>query len=91
MRANMAASELDLDGIYNVGTGTETSVNTLYAALTRALGIDRLAEHGPAKPGEQLRSVLDGTRLRKTANLPDPLTIEQGMERTVAWLRSRTA
>ncbi|HEY0370927.1 MAG TPA: NAD-dependent epimerase/dehydratase family protein [Thermoanaerobaculia bacterium] len=89
VRANMAASELDLDGIYNVGTGTETSVNQLYNALTRALGIDRAAEYGPAKPGEQMRSVLDGRRLRKTANLPEPLTIDQGMQRTVSWVRSR--
>jgi UDP-glucose 4-epimerase len=89
VRANMAASELDLDGIYNVGTGTETSVNTLYAAITRALGIDRQAEHGPAKAGEQMRSVLDGSRLRKAASLPDPVQIEEGLRRTVEWLRSR--
>jgi UDP-glucose 4-epimerase len=89
VRANVAASELDLDGIYNVGTGTETSVNALYAALTRALGIDTPAEHGPAKAGEQLRSVLDGSRLRKTANLPEPVQIEEGMRRTVEWLRGR--
>jgi UDP-glucose 4-epimerase len=87
VRANMAASELDLDGIYNVGTGTETSVNTLYAAITRALDIDRAAEHGPAKAGEQMRSVLDGTRLRKTAKLPEPVQIEEGLRRTVEWLR----
>ncbi|HEX6096853.1 MAG TPA: NAD-dependent epimerase/dehydratase family protein [Thermoanaerobaculia bacterium] len=89
VRANMAASELDLDGIYNVGTGTETSVNTLYAAITQALGIDRQAEHGPAKAGEQMRSVLDGSRLRKAANIPDPVQIEEGLRRTVEWLRSR--
>lgn len=87
VRANMAASELDLDGIYNVGTGTETSVNALYAALTRALSIDTPPEHGPAKAGEQMRSVLDGTRLRKAANLPEPVQIEEGMRRTVEWLR----
>lgn len=89
VRANMAASELDLDGIYNVGTGTETSVNALYAALTRALGIDTPPEHGPAKAGEQLRSVLDGSRLRNAANLPEPVQIEEGMRRTVEWLRGR--
>ena len=89
VRANMAASELDLDGIFNVGTGVETSVNQLYAAITRALGIDRNAEYGPAKAGEQLRSVLDGSRLRKTASLPEPVPLDQGLRRTVAWLRNR--
>jgi UDP-glucose 4-epimerase len=89
MRANMAASELELDGIFNVGTGVETSVNDLYAALTRALGIDRPAEHGPAKAGEQMRSVLDGSRLRQAANLPDPVQIDEGLRRTVEWLHAR--
>jgi UDP-glucose 4-epimerase len=89
VRANMAASELDLDGIYNVGTGTETSVNALYAALTRVLGIDTPAEHGPAKAGEQLRSILDGSRLRNAANLPEPVQVEDGLRRTVEWLRGQ--
>jgi UDP-glucose 4-epimerase len=89
MRANMAASELDLDGIFNVGTGIETSVNALYAALTRALGSDVRAEHGPAKAGEQMRSVLDGSKLRKAANLPEPVRLDEGLRRTVEWLRSR--
>ncbi|HET8796542.1 MAG TPA: NAD-dependent epimerase/dehydratase family protein [Thermoanaerobaculia bacterium] len=89
VRANMAASELDLDGIYNVGTGVETSVNALYAALTRALGIDRAADYGPAKAGEQVRSVLDGSKLRKLAGLPEPVTLDEGMRRTVEWMRRR--
>jgi UDP-glucose 4-epimerase len=88
VRANMAASEQDVDGIFNVGTGVETSVNELYAGLSEALGIDRPAEHGPAKAGEQLRSVLDGTKLRKLASLPEPVGLREGLRRTVEWIRS---
>jgi UDP-glucose 4-epimerase len=88
VRANMAASELDTDGIFNVGTGVETSVNTLYDELTRALGIDAKAEHGPAKAGEQLRSVLDGTKLRNLAGLPEPVALSEGLRQTVDWLRT---
>jgi UDP-glucose 4-epimerase len=88
VRANMAASAQDVDGIFNVGTGVETSVNELYAGLSEALGIDRAAEHGPAKAGEQLRSVLDGTKLRKLASLPEPVDLREGLRRTVEWIRS---
>lgn len=87
VRANMAASELDLDGIYNVGTGVEVSVNELYDALSKAIGIDAPADHGPHKAGEQLRSVLDGSKLRQTADLPEPVTLEEGLRKTVEWLR----
>jgi UDP-glucose 4-epimerase len=88
MRANMAVSESDLTGIFNVGTGRETSVNELYATLCNAIGSNAKAEHGPAKAGEQMRSVLDGSKLRKAAGLPEPVLIEEGIRRTVEWLRS---
>jgi UDP-glucose 4-epimerase len=88
VRANMAASEHDIDGIFNVGTGVETSVVQLYEALTDALDIHTGAEHGPAKAGEQMRSVLDGTRLRTLAALPEPVGLQEGLQQTVAWLRS---
>ena len=91
VRANMAASELDLDGIFNVGTGIETSVNELYAELCNALGVQPNAEHGPAKAGEQMRSVLDGTKLRAAAGLPEPVRMAEGLRRTAAWLRTMYA
>lgn len=87
VRANMAASERDLEGVYNVGTGVETSVNELYDELRRAIGFDRDAEHGPAKPGEQMRSVLDAAKLRTEGGLPSFVTLRDGFAETVAWLR----
>lgn len=86
VRANMAASEIDADGIFNVGTGIETSVNALYDAICDAVAIRAEAEHGPAKAGEQIRSVLDGAKLRKLAGLPEPVTLAEGLRRTVAWM-----
>jgi len=91
VRANMAVSELDLDGIFNVGTGVETSVNELYALLCDVLGVDAAAEHGPAKAGEQIRSVLDATKLWTLAQLPPRTSLRDGLERTLAWMRSGIA
>jgi UDP-glucose 4-epimerase len=91
VRANMAASERDLEGIYNVGTGVETSVNELYDELRRAIAFDRDAEHGPAKPGEQMRSVLDATKLRTTGGLPPFVSLKDGIAQTVEWLRGVSA
>ncbi|HEV7765063.1 MAG TPA: NAD-dependent epimerase/dehydratase family protein [Thermoanaerobaculia bacterium] len=87
VRANMAASENEADGIFNVGTGIETSVNELYNAICDAVAIRAEAEHGPAKAGEQVRSVLDGSKLRKLAGLPEPVTLAEGLRRTVAWMK----
>ncbi len=91
VRANVAAAELALDGIFNVGTGVETSVNQLYAALCEAIGVARDPEHGPAKSGEQMRSVLDGRRLRSLAGLPEPVSLADGLRKTVEGMKASTA
>ena len=87
VRANMAVSERDLPGAFNVGTGVETSVTTLASLIAAAAGKPLHARHAAAKPGEQKRSVLDGTRLRSVADLPSPRTLEQGLPETLLFLR----
>ena len=89
VRANLAVSSGDVSGVFNVGTGVETSVNQLFARLNAIVGTHAAATHGPAKAGEQLRSVLDGRRLRRLGSLPDPVALDEGLRRTVEWLRSR--
>ncbi|HWD24275.1 MAG TPA: NAD-dependent epimerase/dehydratase family protein [Acidimicrobiales bacterium] len=48
--------------VLNIGTGQETSVNTLYAALARSAGVVRAARHEAPRPGELERSALDPGR-----------------------------
>jgi UDP-glucose 4-epimerase len=86
VRANMAVSEQDLTGAFNVGTGIETSVVELAQKIADAVGTPLKASAGPAKAGEQMRSVLDGTKLRKAAGLPQPVTLEEGLRPTIEWL-----
>ena len=92
VRANLAASTTPLDrspfATYNVGTGVETTVVDLYRHLAAALGIDRPAGHGPAKPGEQRRSAIDAAKLRRELGLPEPLPLAEGLRRTADWFRS---
>jgi UDP-glucose 4-epimerase len=87
--ANVAGVERELTGAYNVGTGVETTVNELYAMMASILGITTPAQHGPAKVGEQIRSVLDGSRLRGTAQLAEPVAFRDGLTQTLEWFRAR--
>jgi UDP-glucose 4-epimerase len=89
VRANLAVLGLPGFNIYNVGTGVETSVVELYREIARSLDVDREPLHGPAKPGEQQRSVIDASRLRRGFGLPDPLPLRDGLVRTAAWFRER--
>lgn len=89
VRANLAAVGLSGFHVYNVGTGIETSVVDLYQELARSVGSDLQARHGPAKPGEQQRSVIDAGRLRAERGWPEPLPLREGLQRTADWFRER--
>ncbi|HEX4495366.1 MAG TPA: NAD-dependent epimerase/dehydratase family protein [Thermoanaerobaculia bacterium] len=89
VRANLAAAGRPGFHVYNVGTGVETSVVELYREIAHALGTDLTASHGPAKPGEQTRSVVDGALGRRELGLPRPIPLSEGLARTSVWFRGR--
>ena len=76
--ALVAASEADVTGEYNVGTGTETSVLDLAAAL--ALDV----EHAPERAGEVRRSCLDAGRIAGALGWRAATSLREGLERTAA-------
>ncbi|HTS03612.1 MAG TPA: NAD-dependent epimerase/dehydratase family protein [Thermoanaerobaculia bacterium] len=88
--ANRAAAARRLGGVYNVGTGVETTVNALWDGVARAWGSSGTAAHEPAKPGEQRRSVLDVRKGRAALALPEPVSLDEGLRRTAAWFRDRS-
>lgn len=89
VKANLAALDDRIEGPFNVGTGIETSVNELYEMMRSIHGASPDPRFGPAKTGEQMRSVLDGTKLRRVAQLPEPISLRQGLTETMAWLRTQ--
>ena len=90
VEANMAVRGLEGFRVYNVGTGVETDVNTLYEKLREAAGGGPDPEHGPAKPGEQRRSVIDPSRIRRELGVPIATSFDEGLRRTAEWFRERS-
>ena len=82
-----AVASADATGIANIGTGVETTVNELYRRLARLIGVSRTAEHGPAKPGEQRRSLLDAARAKSLLGWRPSTLLDEGLTQTVAWFR----
>ena len=87
VRANLAALTTDVHGPFNVGTGVETDVNALAAHLQRLTGATDRARHGPAKPGEPRRSVLDCGRAARMLGWMPSGALADGLEATVAFFR----
>jgi UDP-glucose 4-epimerase len=77
----------DAAGVLNVGTGVETSVNTLYTRLAAVAGVRDPARHGPAKPGEQRRSVLDPSRVKRVLGWTPATALDDGLARTFRYFQ----
>jgi UDP-glucose 4-epimerase len=73
----------------NVGTGTETTVNELFATMAGLTGFEEPAVYAPARPGELARSALDPTLIGKELGWKPLHTLEDGLDRTLTWFRTR--
>jgi UDP-glucose 4-epimerase len=85
--ATLAAVEHD-GGVFNVGTGVETSVLDLYERIQRAAGIERPAEHADPRPGELQRSVLDPSLAERDLGWKPTRSLDEGLAATWAWISS---
>ena len=74
-------------GVFNVGTGRETSVTELYELCARVAESDTPAEHAPARLGELQRSYLDTTLAAETLGFSAMVDIEDGLRSTWDWVR----
>lgn len=77
--------------VLNIGTGTETSVNRLYALMAAAAGVDRPAVMAPERPGELRRSALDPGRAAIHLGWRPWTSLEEGLAATLEWFRRRGA
>ncbi len=89
VEANLAVMGQEVHGIYNVGTGEETTINSLFSLLKELTNADCQEIHGPAKKGEQSRSVVDSTKIRQELGWDPRVPLKEGLRRTVAFFRGQ--
>ncbi len=89
VRMNLIALGLTGSDIFNVGTGQETDVNTIFRHLNRLTGANIVENHGPAKLGEQQRSCLSYGKASDSLGWTPEVDLESGLEQTVAFFKSR--
>lgn len=86
--ANVMALQPQMIGAYNIGTGIETDVNTLFRHLRDLTHSVCEEQHAPAKQGEQLRSVLSHDRIFAGFGWTPKMDIVEGLSKTVDSFRS---
>src|SRR5439155_17821902 len=85
VRANVAALDENVQGIYNIGTGQETSVNELYQRLQAVMRVERSPRYAPARPGEQRRSAVDIQKAERAMGWHPEVALPEGLARTVEY------
>jgi UDP-glucose 4-epimerase len=74
-------------GVYNVGTGVETSVVDLYAAIQRAAGVEREPAYAETRLGELQRSVLDVSLAARDLGWRPMRSLADGLAETWEWMQ----
>jgi len=91
VRANVAAVAAPATGPINIGTGIETSVKRLYAALAAVAKSEHQPTFAAARPGEQKRSVIAAARAGRELEWRPEVTLEEGLRRTYRFFEQRFA
>lgn len=89
VRANVLALQSEGSHVFNIGTGVETDVNQLFHHLKRITRSSAHEQHGPAKKGEQMRSVLSAAKIEKQLGWKAIVSIDKGLEETVEYFRTQ--
>ena len=87
VNANLKALKYEKNDYFNIGTGIETDVNEIFTGINQATGNKTAQEHGAAKPGEQIRSVLSNRKAQNLLGWQPQVGLKHGLTGTVSWFK----
>ncbi|HWF72393.1 MAG TPA: NAD-dependent epimerase/dehydratase family protein [Solirubrobacteraceae bacterium] len=92
-RANILAATSDAsDEVFNVASGTETSLRDLAQGLLNAMGSELPVEFGPERAVNKVsRRLADTSLARERIGFEAEIDLEEGLRRLVDWWRAERA
>lgn len=100
VRANLLALASNKIGSFNVGTGRETETLWLFRKLKKLTGAKVGEVHGSppgqekkntaVATGEQMRSVLECSKIRRELGWKPSVNLDEGLKKTVKWFMEKT-
>jgi UDP-glucose 4-epimerase len=89
VNAILASLKSNASGVaLNIGTGIETSVNELYSILAGIADFRTKPEYGPARAGEQMRSVISPQRANEVLGWRPEKKLADGLEETFKFFKA---
>jgi GDP-L-fucose synthase len=87
----LAAERLQTSEPVNVGTGVETTIRDLAETIERLVGYEGETVWDATRPDGQPKRFLDVSRARELMGYEPTVSLEDGLERTIASFRERRA
>jgi len=89
VNANVLALDAQGPNIYNIATTRETDVNYIFDRINHYAGTGFEEKHGPAKLGEQQRSVLSFEKISTELGWQPQTDIETGLKITTEYFKNK--
>lgn len=90
-RAFVDAAGQSVSGVFNIGSGVETSVNALVAAIGEAVQSEPVIEYSAARAGEILWSSLDPSAARQGLGWEPKTSLIDGLRETANYFAPKAA
>jgi UDP-glucose 4-epimerase len=88
VQANLLAMNFESSMAFNVGTGIETDINTIFEKIKTCAGSKQERINLAPKPGEQRRSCISCDKIKRYMGWSPSVNLDQGIERTVAYFKA---
>ena len=75
--------------VFNIGSGEGTSISELWRRIGDLVGVDLEPSHEAPRAGDVRHSVASITRGRERLGYAPVVTLEEGLQRTIAYFRDR--
>ena len=86
----LALDKLNGSDIFNISTGKETDVNEIFTILSKLTTNGKATpQHGPAKAGEQQRSVCSYDHAKHLLGWQPEISLMEGLRETVAFFKRK--
>ena len=86
-RANLLAVEEDKSGIFNIGTGKETSVNEIFDVIKKTLNTNIKPRHAPPIKGEVRRIYLNVKKAERELGWTPDIDVEEGIKKLLEQMK----
>lgn len=87
----LAAQSAVTDEVFNVASGTETSLRQLAATLGRVMGVELPPEFGPARKVNSMpRRLADVGKAERLLSFRAQTSLEDGLRKLVLWWKAQT-